>query len=955
MAALLIALLLTMAVPVQAQPEAAAHRITLHVLDSSRPGTPLAGASVTFTDSRTGGSWTLLTNASGSVSFAPAGPTYFKILVNATGFYDHRPTELDGSSEFIRFDGSKDVELGAIGLVKIATTRYSVNLALSGTPPSDLSVRIAYVGVLDQTAYAATLTGGVAIQLPAGSYRISYRGQGLQPNAFTFTVSAARSVDVTLAASTGLTVNVNQGGTPAADASAYLISKQRAELNRMLIAPSQQGGGQFSFDAYPGDFYLVLASASGKAKVINVTLPATGLAVDLAAAGGDRTNTTFQISNGDWNQISLSTFKQLRGESSLPMMALSYLPDVRMQLDLDPTIGGNRNGLVDDNEVYNYTELLRRTGPYNVTSAGLFNVDGLNLVSDANLVQYDLASTGLIGSPVWSEADYTTTFTAKYTPLGGTVLNGKSSYLILLNPAYNTTYQGWSYRVRLPTDCVLLGSSVNKDPLTIKVSDYTVVSIESPSRRPGDRGTALVSLPVATAKQPSASVGVVITDSTYPVDQGTYIVRSGVAMTFNAAGSFDPNGNPLTYLWNFGDGGTLTTTSAQVTHTYWIPNLNVAMTVTVRDVSLRTATANLTLKIDSVPPTAVITVNGTTPSSMILVDQLQSVEYSAAQSYDLIYNEAVPQGIIRRYDWSFGDGFVAGDSVTARHAYLESGRFNLTCTITDASGRVTTSVFAVQVRDIVGPNVVVSIRRAADDSPVTGSASFGDMLVFDGSNSSDLGSIISYHWSMGDGTTFSGAVVQHAYTTLGTFTGRLTCIDAANNSAYRPFTLTILPLPGPDLRITAMSFDPPADWLEGSVGTVQISVVNVGSAAAHNISTGFYLVDAGGNLLLVSVKDVTVNGLTVDHLEIGRSGLVSASLSFPNKGSYTILANVTTEGDIHPGDNTRSASLQVQESAWKYAGIYFGLIFLVLVIAVLLYMRRGIGDKKGQRRKGKKR
>ncbi|MFD0577866.1 ThuA domain-containing protein [Dactylosporangium darangshiense] len=81
---------------------------------------------------------------------------------------------------------------------------------------------------------------------------------------------------------------------------------------------------------------------------------------------------------------------------------------------------------------------------------------------------------------------------------------------------------------------------------------------------------------------------------------------TGVApltVQFNSAGSRDPAGQPITYAWTFGDGGT--STQANPSHTY-TANGNYTAQLTVTDPGGRTGVANVPITVGNTAPTVTL-------------------------------------------------------------------------------------------------------------------------------------------------------------------------------------------------------------------------------------------------------------------------------------------------------------------------------------------------------------
>lgn len=115
-------------------------------------------------------------------------------------------------------------------------------------------------------------------------------------------------------------------------------------------------------------------------------------------------------------------------------------------------------------------------------------------------------------------------------------------------------------------------------------------------------------------------------------------------------------------------------------------------------------------------------------------------------------------------------------------------------------------------------------------SPTGGAV--GTLFTFNAAASYDPdGSIVGYQWEFGDGLFGSGVTAQHAYSSSGTFTARLTVTDngSASDTATRSIAVQAAGLP--DLVVQSMVHSPTSPTI-GQTVTFTITVRNNGAAAA---------------------------------------------------------------------------------------------------------------------------
>jgi PKD repeat protein len=168
---------------------------------------------------------------------------------------------------------------------------------------------------------------------------------------------------------------------------------------------------------------------------------------------------------------------------------------------------------------------------------------------------------------------------------------------------------------------------------------------------------------------------------------GPYTGTVYVPVSFSGAGSSDPQGQALTYAWNFGD--STTGTGVNPTHTYSVAQ-SYTVSLTVTDTSNLTGTANTIVTITPPPPIA-------KAGGPYIGRVGTAVNFSGAASSD-------SQDETLTYTWNFGDG-TTGTGVNPTHTYTAAGKYTVSLTVTDTSNLTGTTTTTATIAT-VGPSDV---------------------------------------------------------------------------------------------------------------------------------------------------------------------------------------------------------------------------------------------------------
>jgi len=266
--------------------------------------------------------------------------------------------------------------------------------------------------------------------------------------------------------------------------------------------------------------------------------------------------------------------------------------------------------------------------------------------------------------------------------------------------------------------------------------------------------------------------------SQLPVTVLTYspeFPSEGETVLFDASESFDPDGEIVTYQWDFNGSGEFDLQGSAQTASYVYTSAGqFTPRVTVVDDQSDSASRAAFIEINAVPV------------AQFQVSRFDPNELEVVSFTDLSRDS---DGVIVAWLWDFGDGTIS-DAVSPSHVYQQSGTHTVTLTVTDEIGGMAIADATLTIGNLPP---VATLTVAASSLPT------GSRFAFDASGSHDLspqGGLTRYEWKLGEQTGFaletSVPNLSHAFTEDGV---HLICVRVTDSDGAvaisEPITVTV--------------------------------------------------------------------------------------------------------------------------------------------------------------------
>jgi PKD repeat protein len=242
----------------------------------------------------------------------------------------------------------------------------------------------------------------------------------------------------------------------------------------------------------------------------------------------------------------------------------------------------------------------------------------------------------------------------------------------------------------------------------------------------------------------------------------------GDSISFNGGGSTASPGSSIElYEWDYNNDGSYDASGVLVSTSFSTKGVHTVK-LRVTDSIGQTSTDTTTVTILNKDPVAAFTYSPLNPTTQ------ETITFTSTSTD--------PDGTISSWSWIFGDG---GTSTAANpsHQYSDDGTYDVSLTVTDNDGASDTVVIQIDV---------ANMEPVADFSFTPASPSIDQTIQFTDASSDIDGSISSWSWDFGDGSSSTQQNPSHEYSSPGTFSVSLTVTDNDDDSDEISQSLTVL-------------------------------------------------------------------------------------------------------------------------------------------------------------------
>ncbi len=348
-----------------------------------------------------------------------------------------------------------------------------------------------------------------------------------------------------------------------------------------------------------------------------------------------------------------------------------------------------------------------------------------------------------------------------------------------------------------------------------------------------------------------------------PTAVATSDVTSGTStleVQFTGDASSDPDGDAITYAWDFGDGST--STEINPTHSYTTEGTYNASLIVTDNQTPALSSIEATIEI-------IVTEENQAPIASIIANPL-----SGTAPLDVLFvgNANDPDGDTLSYAWDFGDNIGTSTEQIPSYTFNNAGIYEVTLTVTDDGNPNLSSVATIEIT-VTGANNAPTALASGPNTAIK-----NETVQFTGDASSDPdGDAITYAWDFGDNIgTSTLENPTYSYTVAGIYEVTLIVTDNGTPAmSSTEFTFEII-ISDPNQAPTAVASS------NVSTGTATLKVQFTGSNSTDDGDQLYYLWDFGDGS----------TSTEADPLH-----------SFTNAGEYEVLLTVSDDGSPSLSDS----------------------------------------------------